>query len=527
MFKSAFKVIAGVAVLLLAVCLVAFAWATYRLSRDDATIQRPSFEHYVMGSEAADGSLGPSPTGYRISSAGVGRILPPMPPEKPMDVHTHANYRGDLAIRSCFWPGPRARSGVYTNDANSFAFENQYPDTATTYVPTAFRLPAGAKLVIKGDFPHMRHWNFNIYNPRGEPQDALSDIEIEPDTGSFNPFRSGVSRNVKERSYTFTIVNGRPVAPRPANTLYTSAEADKETYLWMRNYVPDHSSDYLGSVALPKIELLLADGRVLQEEAACDATNTPMRGKQLASSVDPSAWVIMTHLPWVDTANVGAVDKAAVPFKAFFNRQQVVADLFAPLLSPTMPELIGGWWSNQATRYGYAYFSRNFGKVYVVSGKMPVIPKTWAGETDNAAKSDMRYMSICTGGSLTAASTTDCIYDEQLVSSVDDQGRFAIVVSRQQDKPANATPKCGVTWIDMGNGDGMVSGSAEFGAIINRHTLVNQDFKHSWFAVQKPGAEQEAMGDYLPYLLNLKTKERFESLGCPVDKSRLMALLPR
>ena len=36
-----------------------------------------------------------------------------------------------------------------------------------------------------------------------------------------------------------------------------------------------------------------------------------------------------------------------------------------------------------------------------------------------------------------------------------------------------------------------------------------------------------SMGDYLPYVLNLKEKARFKALGCPVDKSKLWAMLPK
>jgi len=52
---------------------------------------------------------------------------------------------------------------------------------------------------------------------------------------------------------------------------------------------------------------------------------------------------------------------------------------------------------------------------------------------------DMRYSSICTAGSLTAASTPDCIYDEQLAASTDADGRYALVIASQQDRPSNAT----------------------------------------------------------------------------------------
>lgn len=502
-----------------------YAWASNKLASDVPLASRPQFVRFDLGSGPADGSTNPDPTGYRVDSAGRGRILPPMPPEKPLDIHTAANAERDLTIHSCFWPGPRARSGVFTNDSNSFHFENQFPDTATTYIPTAFRLPAGSKLVIRGDFPHMRHWNFNTYNNKGEPQDALNDIEIDPDRGSANPFRPGVPRDVEARRYTLQIVSGKPPQPREKNTLYTNAEAGEEVFLWMRNYVPDRSVDYVGNVALPSVELQQADGTVLKEDATCEATNTPMRGKQLPSTVNPLAWVLLTHLPWIDTANVGASEAQVRPMRAFFERKQVLFDLFAPALSMKQPELLGGWWSSRATRYGYVFLSRNYGKVYVVTGKLPTSPRTWHGETDNQADAQVRYTSICTAGALTAATTPDCVYDEQIQQGVDKDGHYAVVVSRQEDRPSNAREACGASWIEYGNGDGMVSGSSEYTMLINRQTLVSDTFKQSWFAVKTPGTERQVMGDYLPYVINMKQKQAFESLGCPIDKSRLQAMV--
>jgi hypothetical protein len=252
-----------------------------------------------------------------------------------------------------------------------------------------------------------------------------------------------------------------------------------------------------------------------------------MRGKQLPSSVDPRAWVLLTQLPWIDTANVGAKNVDVRPMQPFFNRKQVVADMFFPLLSSKDPEIVGGWWSNKVTRYGYVTLSRNFGEVYVLTAKLPKSPATWHGGKENMADYDMRYSSVCTAGSLTAATTPDCIYDEQLAASADADGRYALVIASQQDRPSNATAQCGVAWIDMGNGDGMVSGSPNYASVINRHTQVHENFKHSWFAVTKPGTEKEVMGDYLPYVLNLKTRAHFEALGCPVDKSKLWAMLPK
>ena len=46
------------------------------------------------------------------------------------------------------------------------AIENQIPDIGNTFSTAWFRIPAGAKIVVKGDFPHMRHWSFVTYSEK-------------------------------------------------------------------------------------------------------------------------------------------------------------------------------------------------------------------------------------------------------------------------------------------------------------------------------------------------------------------------
>jgi hypothetical protein len=523
--KYLLRTVLGFVVILLILTTAGYIW-TGRLMKDSPELVRPTYQHFEMGSGAADGSPPPAPNGYYVDGSGEPNILPPMPPEKPMDVHTAANYRKDNQIRDCFWPGPRGRSGVFTNDFARFNIENQFADTGTTYIPVAFIVPPGGKLVLKGQFPHMRHWNFHTYTAAGLPMDAMSDIDFEADPGNVNPFRDGVRRDAPNRNYTLHIMSGEPPAKRPANTLYTYLDAGKPTTMLMRNYVPDLSADYLGSVPLPTLEVHSADGKVLTGQAACDASRAPTWGKQLARTVSPRTWLALSHMPWVDSKNIAAHDLAVQPLAMFFNRFDLVARMFAPGLAKADPKQEGGWWSNKVTRYGSLALSQNFGKVYVMTAKMPVTPRTWNADQENTPHVDMRYLSICTAGSPSSGTTPDCIYDEQLLSTVDSEtGRYDVVISREIDRPTNARQACGVAWLEAGNGDGVVGGSPDFMFIVNRHTQVSDQFKQSWFAVKKPGTEKQVMGDYLPWVINMKTKAAFEALGCPVDKKRLHALL--
>jgi hypothetical protein len=467
-----------------------------------------------------------------MGSLGTDAILPPMPPERSTDIARKDNAFKNDAIKSCFWPGPKLRTGFYTTDPDDYGLENQIPDIGNTFSTAWFKIPAGAKIVMKGDFPHMRHWSFVTYTEEGVPRDAINDLEIEPDAGSFNPFRAGVRRDVEPRRYTITIVNGVPPEPksaRPPNTVYTLAEPGVAVGMHMRNYVPDRSIDWTGGVGVPKVELHLADGKVLGEQEACAATAAPLRGKQVPVTVSKKLWLALNSLPWRPADRTPAANFEVAPMVKFYNREHLIVDTFFPLIpSDGMAVEKGGFWSNPVTRYGFTYLSQAYGKVYVVHGKMPSTPRTWDGDPAPMNQEvDMRYWSLCTSTAPPIGNTVDCVTDENVRPIVDKQGNYSVVVSRATERPSNATEKCGVTWMEYGTGDGIPGGSKDFGAVINRHTLVNPKFQNSWFNVKKVHGESEALGPYLPHVINLHDKARFEALGCPVDTSKFTAMVKR
>lgn len=397
-----------------------------------------------------------------------------------------------------------------------------------TFGTAWFRIPAGARLVLRGEFPHMRHWSFTTYSEDGVPRDKIDDDQIDPEPGSFNPFREGVRRDAKPRRYSFSIHSGNPPAQRPANSLYTLAPPDTPIGMHMRNYVPDRSTDWLGGVALPEVDLVFDDGRVLKGEEACAATMAPLRGKQVPLAINPATWQALTRMPWVDEG-APAVPFESAPMEMFFNREYVIAKhFFKAFDTKSYAVQKGGFWSNLSTRYGYKFINHRFGKVYAIRGKMPSFPKSWFGDGNPLdRKADMRYWSVCTTAAPPTGMTVDCLFDEEVLPTLDATGWFTIVVSRAPDRPSNATNACGVAWMEWGNGDGIPGGSPDYGSIINRHTGVNVDFKQSWFAVTNPDTEREVMGDFLPYVLNLHDKANFESLGCPVDRQKVSAMIQK
>lgn len=524
--RTALKVTVGIGVGIALLTSVASVWVQ-SLVKDQGPDGRPAYGTFTWPEPILPPRGGPTPRsdGFVVGSHGTAIFLEPMPPVRRWDIATAQNIAHNGAIRSCFFPSGKGRSGLFSTDPDDFSIDNQFPDTGTTYGLTSFQLPEGAKILLRGHFPHMRHWNFVTYSANGEPRDVINDDAIEPLPGNFNPFRPGVPRDVRSRAYELAIVSGEPPAQRPANTLYTRLPADTMVTLYMRNYVPDRSIDWTGGVGVPEMELHLADGRVLKGEAACAATNTEMRGRQLALTVKASTWLALNRLPWMNADRTPARPFEVTSFKRFFNRPHEMLDTFFPLLpNDFLARDAGGYFSNAATRYGLVYVSQSFGKVYLVRGILPSTPRTWEGQTAPLdTKADMRYWSLCSASAPPVGMTPDCVHDEVVRPVLDANGYYNVVVSRATERPVNATEECGVVWMELGNGDGVPGGSADYGALINRHTQVNPAFGQSWFAVTQPGTEAEVMGEYLPKVHNLRDKARFESLGCPVDLAKAVS----
>lgn len=535
--KTLFLALAWLVGIALAVGISLLIWLN-TLAEDDGGAGRPTYGQPYAWTKAEispgvaapnatpEGGPKPRPDGYVMGSLGHDYILPPMPPERTTDIARKDNVFRNFAIKNCFWPGPRLRSGYYTTDPDGYGIENQMPDIGNTFSTAWFKIPAGAKIVMRGNFPHMRHWSFTTYSENGVPRDVINDIDIDPEAGSFNPFRPGVRRDAEPRHYTVTIANGEPPAQRPSNTVYTRTKPDVAIGMHMRNYVPDHSVDWTGGVGVPGVEVYLADGRVLKDAEACAATDAPLRGKQVPITVPKKLWMALNSLPWRPADRTPANNFEVATMQKFYNREHLLLRTFFPSIpSDFMAVEKGGFWSNLNTRYGFTYLSQAYGKVYVVHGKMPSTPHTWNGDPtplDHGA--DMRYWSICTTTAPAVGNSVDCLTDENVQSTLDKDGNFNVVVSRAIDRPSNATEKCGVQWMEYGDGDGIPGGSQNYGALINRHTAVNPKFKHSWFDVTRVHEEESVLGPYLPKVINLHEKARFETLGCPVDTTKLVAM---
>jgi hypothetical protein len=76
-------------------------------------------------------------------------------------------------------------------------------DSSAAYAIYAYWGDPNLKLELKGNFPKARFISFETEETRfPKSEDAIFDVDIEPDAGSENPFRNGTALDTPHRAYT-------------------------------------------------------------------------------------------------------------------------------------------------------------------------------------------------------------------------------------------------------------------------------------------------------------------------------------
>ena len=371
-----------------------------------------------------------------------------------------------------------------------------YPDTGVNYFLARVSLPPGGELVLRGRYPHARYASFNTYDELFRPVDALADLDIRPERGSTNPFRAGSRRDLPRRDYTVRVVpDPAPARPSP-NTVYLGTDG-RPAYagnVVYRVYLPDRGRGPFGGVGLPEVALRLPDGTEVDQPAACAApTNQPSTGVTRTDqrSSGPT-------LPNYTTA------QRRPDWERFFNVTRTVARQFSEDAADAAgSEQRGGFFSDANNAYVYAFVAREFGEVLVLRGRLPRVPRTHHGERV-FRPGQVRYWSLCTASvqPYGVTDTVGCVNDARLATR---HGRFTVVVSTPEDRPANARRACGVTWLPFG--------ARPTAALIMRNQLASPRFDHAIQDVARPGTERRVMGDFLPRG-RYTTTGGFENRGC-------------
>jgi hypothetical protein len=402
------------------------------------------------------------------------------------------------ATSNCFWFGP---TFTLSDPSLNYAF----PDSGAGYWAAQFTMPAGASIVLKGQYAHARYQSLNSYDATTHaPTDALNDVSTAPDAGSANPYLPGALRTSNShRSYTATVLDQTQPAVRAGNTLYAGVAGQTSVTLVYRVYLPDKGRDITGGAGLPRPELHLADGQVLTGQSLCDATSAATTTPPV-DPIPPAEYLQLRDQPG-EPATFPAEQTPV--WRAFYNTDFTLQCGFLGECD-TNPQRTGGQYSNRDNNYVAAFTNRQFGPVLELTGKLPVTPQTLAGEPRMKSKVDMRYWSLCDNEFATTKGVS-CIDDEDIPTTAD--GRYTIVASLPADRPRNATAQCGVAWLPLSaTGDG--AGHPDDSYLLMRNMLPSADFHHAVQDTTVPGDEQSVMGPYLPTGTYLTVKQ-FEKTG--------------
>ena len=438
---------------------------------------------------------------------------PSRPPRFGSRSYEDVLRNNDLYGNDPVWLGPRGRDySSMLDHPKPYQIANLYPDPNSSYWIGQFHLPTGATLIINGRYPRARYMEFALYRP--DPlgsftatSEAIADDEIEPNPGSVNPFVPGNPRLGENRDYTVRIVAAEPPArreDRKPNTLYGGSQGLLQ--MCLRTYLPDVKRDATGDAGLPECEGMLADGTRLSADAVLEKWNQPMsEGTKAGMTLEQ--WTKLKNAPDNDPELAPESIPARRPpvMERFFNSKYNFVGVFKPPEArAAIPHKVEtGFGGSPNITYVFCWVSRAFGPVLVLRGKMPKYPDTFAGGNGKGLPTmtdwQTRYWSVVICEAPPSGFSNDGVCDMQV--PLDEDGNYTIVVSREEDRPANASEENGVAWMEWSSrGEGLddPSNRPDFGMLVFRYQHTNREWEQSPTKVVEPGTEQEVMGPYCP-----------------------------
>lgn len=463
----------------------------------------------------------------------------------PLIVPPHPVRFGDRSLESTIrtderyghdglFQGPRG--WVYWNyleNPKPIQNPNLWPDMRSTYFIGRFAMPSGSSMTLRGTFPYARFFQFALYkferNTFVAFGESLRGPDIEPDSGSTNPFRIGANRLAAKRNFTIHVLAESPpkdATRRAKNTLYVGSEG-RDIQGVIRIYLPDQDKDGTGwgppnssyaGRGFPTYEGKLAEGTKLSAEHVVKQWGKPFVG----GTEQP-----LTVEQWVQLVNAKDNDPKLTPqtaparnppeWEKFTTIRYGVVGVFKSAEARAKIPFGGPVEGGGEGPYLVTYLSRHYDPVYVMQGKMPAFPNTYAGKDGRGAAimpaAQSQYWSLVSCESAPSGQVVDGLTDFQV--PLDKDRNYTIVVSRPEDRPKNATLENGVAWIKWSpRGEGLDDprNRADFGMLLLRIMRNNPTWKQRPDNITKPGTGEAVMGPYFPKGY-YTTKEEFEAKG--------------
>ena len=365
-----------------------------------------------------------------------------------------------------------------------------FPDSSAQYWSARYTAVPGTRIRIDGVFPYARYTSWNVYDPILRPFAKKSDVELEPDPGSANPFLPGADRTTppEQRRYTLFITFDPADRPGP-NTIHVDPAQHPRGVFTLRVYVPDQGRDMTGGVGLPQVtwEPTTSTGP--------PSASSPCRDLQKPSSTTVTDAYAATEGPESGPPYPG---RNPPVWRKFVNLCQSGDDLlFDNEAGDQVPDSggespcsnfgEGGFLSNLDNAYVYSFISRGFGPIVAFRGRAPTFAATYPSAPVMPSGVQLRYWSFCQNDPYTQR-YVGCLRDDQV--SVDGVGNYTVVVSQPGAWPKAARKRCrSASWIPWG--------PQTQGAMIYRHMLPDPSFAEAIQNVEY-GQEPAQMGAYYP-----------------------------
>jgi hypothetical protein len=418
-------------------------------------------------------ALASAPTGQSLTSAGTSLATPP----------------------ACALP----LASIDRLSRKNFAL----PDTAADYWAIEFKVRAGLRITLSGQYPDSRYFSVQVYDSQTMPftengvSSSLSDYQIEPDPGSINPWQ-----HQAPPGGTYTVTIRSDVSPGEVNTLPLAPAGTPDgtsERIYLRIYLAQQSP---AQVPLPTVTTTL-DG-VSTRVTACPASTQRAYAEQQERSSPLTAAAV---------AEVQALLK---------NHSGILP--FVRL--PSAPG--GGFDANDAYLGSYFNAPRN-GDVLIIHGKAATTPAGSQPSPWPAPGIDMQYWSLCDAVLVPADGLvvnplpdgqTDygCRHDSQV--QVDRQGYYTFVIGAESQRAAiERIP--GATFLPL-------SSASPTGTyiLILRNTVIAPGFTHATEDIpadNSPLSAATAMGQYYPRMAfcSLTTLARRGPMACLLTRPML------
>lgn len=325
--------------------------------------------------------------------------------------------------------------------ANYFsAFYNHGGLAIPQGTPGFIDVPLGGKVEYRGQYPITRYFAFHPNDIATDNFDTLRDVDIDPDSGSVNPWRDPVGKGDETNFTAYLDFRNGGFSPAPVppydpelNTrfvgylskapVHVPQTLNPAALVLIRNYgsiLGALPPNYTG-IELPEVNIYHADGTLFQHYPACDpypeGYEPPVDGTKFPS------WQVSDFRSSMFPGRVELAGNFGLPIDLLANR-----DVF----------------------YYRTTFSKLNGNVYIVRARKPDI--TIPDLNDSSAvredpNAQVRMFTACVYNFWNGVAV-DCKADEEIVTDKD--GFYTLVVAEDQDMPKNAKDNKDYTMLDWG-----------------------------------------------------------------------------